>query len=128
MPPTAFLLWSRAPRRELFAIPNEGIVLGRELIDETTDENLSRRHARVVVDLAANRATVTDLQSRNGTFASGEPIIDRVAVVGLPAIVRTGRTVWVIAADANHDDRVKPLRELPPILQAAFDELGGGHR
>ena len=46
-----------------------------------------------------NRFVVTDLGSRNGTYAGGHALIDREVTVTAPSVVRTGRTVSVLMED-----------------------------
>jgi transcriptional regulator of acetoin/glycerol metabolism len=74
-------------------------VLGRELLQNTTDDRISRQHARVV--WKDKRFVVTDLGSRNGTYAGGHALIDREVTVTPPSVVRTGRTVAVLIEDVR---------------------------
>lgn len=92
------VVWSGAdPTVQAFRIPEAGLVIGRELLENTTDDRISRQHARVV--WRDNRFVVTDLGSRNGTYAGGHALIDREVTVTAPSVVRTGRTVSVLLAD-----------------------------
>ena len=92
------MVWTgAAPTIQAFRIPPTGLVLGRELLDNTTDDRISRQHARVA--WRDNRFIVTDLGSRNGTYAGGNPLVDREVTVMAPSIVRTGRTVSVLLED-----------------------------
>ncbi len=92
------MVWSGAtPCVATFRIPEGGLVLGRELLEATTDDRISRQHARV--DWRDRRFVVTDLGSRNGTYAGGHPLVDREITVTPPSIVRTGRTVVVLLED-----------------------------
>jgi FHA domain/Sigma-54 interaction domain len=96
--PGAVVVWTGAsPTIQAFRIPPTGLVLGRELLDDTTDDRISRQHARVA--WRDNRFIVTDLGSRNGTYAGGNPLVDREVTVVAPSIVRTGRTVSVLLDD-----------------------------
>ncbi|HSS01264.1 MAG TPA: hypothetical protein VLM79_29600, partial [Kofleriaceae bacterium] len=46
--PGAVVVWTgAAPTIQAFRIPPTGLVLGRELLDDTTDDRISRQHARV---------------------------------------------------------------------------------
>jgi len=45
------------------------------------------------------RFIVTDLGSRNGTYAGGHALVDREVTVTAPSVVRTGRTVCVLMED-----------------------------
>src|SRR5882672_2324141 len=96
--PGAVVIWSgAAPTIQAFRIPPGGLVLGRELLASTTDDRISRQHARVA--WRDNRFIVTDLGSRNGTYTGGNPLVDREVTVTAPSIVRTGRTVSVLLED-----------------------------
>jgi hypothetical protein len=96
--PGAVVVWTgAAPTIQAFRVPPTGLVIGRELLDNTTDDRISRQHARVA--WRDNRFIVTDLGSRNGTYAGGNPLVDREVTVTAPAIVRTGRTVSVLLED-----------------------------
>jgi hypothetical protein len=96
--PGAVVVWTgAAPTIQAFRVPPTGLVIGRELLDNTTDDRISRQHARVA--WRDNRFIVTDLGSRNGTYAGGNPLVDREVTVTAPSIVRTGRTVSVLLED-----------------------------
>jgi len=42
------VVWTGAtPTIQAFRVPSTGLVLGRELLDNTTDDRISRQHARV---------------------------------------------------------------------------------
>ncbi len=82
-----------------FRIPETGLVIGRELLESTTDDRISRQHARVT--WKDKRFVVTDLGSRNGTYAGGHALIDREVTVTAPSVVRTGRTVSVLLEDVT---------------------------
>ena len=96
--PGAVVVWTGAePTIQAFRIPPAGLVIGRELLDNTTDDRISRQHARVA--WRDKRFIVTDLGSRNGTYAGGNPLVDREVTVTAPSVVRTGRTVSVLLED-----------------------------
>jgi hypothetical protein len=96
--PGAVVIWSgAAPTIAAFRIPADGLVLGRELLTATTDDRISRQHARV--GWRDRRFVVTDLGSRNGTYTGGNPLVDREVTVTAPSVVRTGRTVSVLLDD-----------------------------
>lgn len=96
--PGVVVVWSGAlPVVMAFRIPRTGLVIGRELLGTTTDDRISRQHARVA--WRDNRFVVTDLGSRNGTYTGGHPLVDREVTVTAPSIVRTGRTVSVLMDD-----------------------------
>src|SRR5262245_9782023 len=123
--PGAVVVWTgAAPTIQAFRVPPTGLVIGRELLDNTTDDRISRQHARVA--WRDNRFIVTDLGSRNGTYAGGNPLVDREVTVTAPSIVRTGRTVTVLLEDirryegatisSKHDAIVGP--STAPLWQA----------
>jgi transcriptional regulator with PAS, ATPase and Fis domain len=94
------VVWSGAvPVVQAFRIPESGLVIGRELLEQTTDDRISRQHARVMY--RERRFVVTDLGSRNGTYAGGHALIDREVTVTAPSVVRTGRTVSVLMEDVT---------------------------
>lgn len=96
--PGAVVVWSGAsPMIQAFRIPASGLVIGRELLDTTSDDRISRRHARVA--WKDRRFIVTDLGSRNGTYTGGNQLIDGEVTVTAPSVVRTGRTVSVLLDD-----------------------------
>jgi hypothetical protein len=98
--PGILVVWSGAqPTVQMFRVPDDGLVIGRELLQATTDDRISRQHARVV--WRDRRFVVTDLGSRNGTYIGGHALIDREVTVTPPSIVRTGRTVAVLLDDAR---------------------------
>ena len=94
------VVWTGAqPTVQVFRAPAAGLVIGRELLNETSDDRISRQHARVV--WKDKRFLVTDLGSRNGTYAGGHALIDREVTVTPPSVVRTGRTVSVLLEDVR---------------------------
>jgi transcriptional regulator of aromatic amino acid metabolism len=96
--PGAVVVWSGAtPTIQAFRIPAGGLVIGRELLETTTDDRISRQHARVA--WRDRRFIVTDLGSRNGTYTGGNPLVDGEVTVTAPSVVRTGRTVSVLLDD-----------------------------
>lgn len=96
--PGVVVVWSGpSPTLQTYRIPPSGLVLGRELLATTSDDRISRQHARVT--WKDKRFVVTDLGSRNGTYAGGQPLIDREVTVMAPSVVRTGRSVSVLLDD-----------------------------
>jgi transcriptional regulator of aromatic amino acid metabolism len=94
------VVWSGSvPTVQAFRIPEAGLVIGRELLENTTDDRISRQHARVM--WRDKRFVVTDLGSRNGTYAGGHALVDREVTVTAPSVVRTGRTVCVVMEDVT---------------------------
>jgi transcriptional regulator of aromatic amino acid metabolism len=98
--PGVVVVWTGAqPTVQVFRAPAAGLVIGRELLGATTDDRISRQHARIV--WKDKRFVVTDLGSRNGTYAGGHALIDREVTVTPPSVVRTGRTVCVLVEDVR---------------------------
>jgi transcriptional regulator of acetoin/glycerol metabolism len=98
--PGVLIVWSGSqPTVQAFRVPSAGVVIGRELIAATTDDRISRQHARI--NWKDRRFVVTDLGSRNGTYAGGHALIDREVTVTPPSVVRTGRTVSVLLDDVS---------------------------
>jgi transcriptional regulator with PAS, ATPase and Fis domain len=98
--PGVLVVWSGAqPTLQVFRLPAAGVVIGRELLQTSTDDRISRQHARVMY--RERRFVVTDLGSRNGTYAGGHALIDREVTVTPPSVVRTGRTVSVLLEDVR---------------------------
>jgi hypothetical protein len=103
--PGVLVVWSGAqPTVQSFRIPAAGVVIGRELLQTTTDDRISRQHARI--GWKDGRFIVTDLGSRNGTYAGGHALIDKEVTVMAPSIVRTGRTVSVLVEDIRRFEGV----------------------
>ena len=98
--PGVVVVWTGAqPTVQVFRAPAAGLVIGRELLQATSDDRISRQHARVV--WKDKRFVVTDLGSRNGAYAGGHALIDREVTVTPPSVVRTGRTVSVLLEDVR---------------------------
>jgi len=98
--PGVLVVWTGAqPTVQVFRVPAAGLIIGRELLQTTTDDRISRQHARIV--WKDRRFVVTDLGSRNGTYAGGHALIDREVTVTPPSVVRTGRTVSVLLEDVR---------------------------
>jgi transcriptional regulator of acetoin/glycerol metabolism len=116
------VVWSGAtPTVQAFRIPSGGLVLGRELLDNTTDDRISRQHARVV--WRDKRFVVTDLGSRNGTYAGGHALVDREVTVTAPSVVRTGRTVSVLMEDVRKFEGAKIASQHDVIVGASTQTL-----
>ncbi|HUS29184.1 MAG TPA: FHA domain-containing protein [Kofleriaceae bacterium] len=98
--PGVLVVWTgAAPTVQVYRVPAAGLVIGRELLQTTTDDRISRQHARIM--WKDRRFVVTDLGSRNGTYAGGHALIDREVTVTPPSVVRTGRTVSVLIEDVR---------------------------
>lgn len=94
------VVWTGAqPTVQVFRVNESGVIIGRELLQTTTDDRISRQHARI--QWKDRRFVVTDLGSRNGTYAGGHALIDREVTVTPPSVVRTGRTVSVLLEDVR---------------------------
>ncbi len=121
----ALLVWSAdRPLNETFRIPADGLVLGRDLLDEHLrghrDDRISRSHTRLSVEAAHVR--VTDLGSRNGTFSNGHTVAESI-VVTPPSILRTGRSVWVIVPDVRRYEHVPLQRRGGLVVAGTLDPL-----
>jgi hypothetical protein len=113
--PGALVVWTgAAPALHAFRVPATGLIIGRELLENTTDDRISRQHARVA--WRDKRFIVTDLGSRNGTYAGGNPLVDREVTVTAPSVVRTGRTVWVLLEDIRRFEGVSISSEHDAIV------------
>jgi DNA-binding NtrC family response regulator len=113
--PGAVVVWTgAAPTIQAFRIPASGLVIGRELLENTTDDRISRQHAKVA--WRDNRFVVTDLGSRNGTYAGGNPLVDREVTVTAPSVVRTGRTVSVLVEDVRRFEHAAIASEHDAIV------------
>src|SRR5580765_4044617 len=67
------------------------LVLGR---NDHGDDRMSSRHAQIAV--AGRRATVTDLDSKNGTFVNGTRVTERELVDG--DVLEIGHSFFVYRA------------------------------
>ncbi|MGE0549570.1 MAG: FHA domain-containing protein [Kofleriaceae bacterium] len=120
--PGVVVVWTGAsPTIQAFRIPSDGLVLGRELLLETTDDRISRQHARVL--WRDNRFVVTDLGSRNGTYAGGQALIEREVTVTAPSVVRTGRTVSVLIDDIRRFEGATVTIDQDAIIGASTAAL-----
>lgn len=99
--PGLVIVWSgEAPMLEAIRLPSLGIILGRELLGpRTTDDRISRQHARVRWNGTA--FAITDLGSRNGTYVGGSLVSESEVTVTAPCVLRTGRTVSVLVNDVR---------------------------
>jgi FHA domain-containing protein len=92
MAPGVVVCWSGyEPRLQTIRLPPEGLVFGRDYASET-DDRISREHVRVHVEDTV--LYLQDLGSRNGTFIN--KWLNRQMRAPLPAVVRAGRTVFVV--------------------------------
>lgn len=115
------VVWSGTrPIVRTFAIPTGGLVLGRELLEDTDDDRISRQHARVLLD--SGRFILTDLGSKNGTYADGHALIDPEVIVH--RVIRTGRTVWMVTRDLARfmvdqtvDELIRAIRAVAPEIR-----------
>lgn len=120
--PGVLVVWSGStPSVQPFRIPAEGLILGRELLDSTLDDRISRQHARVA--WKDRRFIVTDLGSRNGTYAGGHALIDREVTVTAPSVVRTGRTVCVLVDDIRKFERAPIEQRHDAVIGASTAQI-----
>ncbi len=95
MLPLAVLVWSGdMPALRYLPVPDAGMTIGRELLPDSADDRLSRQHAKLTWD--GRQFEITDLGSRNGTNLAAAPLIHRSAKATPRAVVRTGRTIFVL--------------------------------
>ncbi len=98
--PGVVVVWSdRAPRLIALRIPAAGLILGRETLAESTDERMSRQHARIT--WAGDQVRIADLGSRNGTFVDGRQLASIEVAAPTPTVIRVGRTVALAVADVR---------------------------
>ncbi len=99
--------------------PGESVELGRngEALGDgaLVDPRLSRQHVRIDVD-PANRATLRDLDSRNGTFVNGTRV--QAHLLDSPQVISLGSTALVVDRQP-----VAFSREVDPRLRDAI--VGG---
>jgi hypothetical protein len=120
--PGVVAVWTGyATGSQAFSIPAEGLVLGRDLLLGTTDDRISRVHARVARE--GGQILVSDAGSRNGTYVNGEHIGDRSVDVTPGSVIRTGRTLWAVVADASAFDIDKTVRAHFETIRAVAPEL-----
>ena len=120
--PGVVVVWTGTqPTVQAFRVPAQGIILGRELLQATTDDRISRQHAKIT--WKEGRFVVTDLGSRNGTYAGGHPLIDREVTVTPPSVVRTGRTVSVLVDDVRRFEGIAIETRHDAIVGASTHRL-----
>jgi DNA-binding NtrC family response regulator len=95
------IVWSgESSMVQALRLPSLGLILGRELLGpKTTDDRISRQHARVRWNGTA--FAITDLGSRNGTYVGGTLVSESEVTVMPPCVLRTGRTVSVLVGDVR---------------------------
>ena len=120
--PGVVVVWTGAtPTVQAFRVPEGGLVIGRELLENTTDDRISRQHARVV--WREKRFVVIDLGSRNGTYAGGHALVDREVTVTAPSVVRTGRTVSVLIEDVRKFEGTSISSKYDAIIGASTQAM-----
>src|SRR5690349_23628387 len=99
--PGVAIVWSgETPMLQALRLPSLGLILGRELLGpKTTDDRISRQHARVRWN--GHAFAITDLGSRNGTYVGGTLVSESEVTVTPPCVMRTGRTVSVLVGDVR---------------------------
>lgn len=101
------LVWSGdRPRYHALPIPPDGLTLGRDLLERlpgtVDDDRISRSHTQLLA--GGHHVAIRDLVSRNGTFVDGHMLFDsadKPAAARPYAVIRTGRTVWLIVPDVE---------------------------
>src|SRR5438132_32161 len=120
--PGVVVVWTgAAPTVQVFRVPAAGLIIGRELLQATADDRISRQHAKIT--WRDKRFVVTDLGSRNGTYAGGHALIDREVTVTPPSVVRTGRTVSVLLEDVRRFEGVSIETRHDAIVGASTHAL-----
>lgn len=98
-----------------FPLPaHEPQLIGRstEALD-ITDKTVSRRHAELTPDEGS--WFVRDLESSNGTFVNGRPVIERLEVRPGDRI-RCGDTLFVVASEAELPEAAAPAARAPAVV------------
>lgn len=80
---------------------------------EITDKTVSRRHAELTPDEGS--WFIRDLESSNGTFVNGRPVIDRSEVRAGDRI-RCGDTLFIVASDAELPAPETPTARAPSVV------------
>jgi FHA domain len=113
------VVWSGdKPRHDVYRI-GERFVLGRDIVDRS-DDRISRQHtAFSVLD---SRIHVADCNSRNGTYLERSPLDLAGLQPGLPAIVRSGRTLTVAIADVRPYEHVPISRRGSVVVAGSLDK------
>ena len=98
-----------------------GVLVGRELHCDLVleDDSVSRRHLRVVPSPGGLQATLTDLDSANGTWLEGRRI-SAPTEVAVGAIFEAGDVAFTLAAPAP-GLALDPLREAGPAGTIPFN-------
>ena len=110
-----------APLSQRFAVPPEGLVLGRDLLAGTTDDRISSSHARV--EARDGRLAVSDAGSRNGTYVNGHQLVDGSVEAAPRAIIRTGRTLWAVVTEDTTFGIERTVRMLCEAIRAVAPNL-----
>ncbi|HEY5933295.1 MAG TPA: FHA domain-containing protein [Kofleriaceae bacterium] len=111
-----------APVSQRFAVPAEGLVLGRDLIAGTTDDRISSVHARL--EPREGRLELSDAGSRNGTYLNGHQLVDPSVLAPPRSIIRTGRTLWAVVTDDTTFGVERTVRTVYEAIRAVAPELG----
>ena len=110
--PAVMVVWSgAAPCLRILPLERGALTLGRDETRLPDDDRLSRKHAEIGWN--GQKWTVRDLGSRNGTHVDGKRI-EGARVGEAPRVVRVGRTLLVLLADARAilDDPAVTIDEL----------------
>lgn len=111
------VVWSgNRPRHDVYRI-GERFVLGRDIVD-ASDDRISRQHT--AFGIVESRVRIVDCSSRNGTFVERQPIPGPGIYPGLPAIVRSGRTIAVVLADVRPYEHVSRSRRGKVIVAGSL--------
>ncbi len=112
MAKATLLVIQGADQGSRFEIGHEEVTLGRGARNpiRLMDDEVSRTHAMIAFDLAANSFTVTDRNSSNGTFVNGEQIRSQPLKHGDQIAI--GRTALLFQCESS----VTPVRSVADNL------------
>ena len=100
------------------------VVLGREADFSLEDRRASRHHCRVSYD--KQRWVVEDLDSRNGTFVAGEPVVGTQVFTSPPSPLRVGSSLFLAVNDVTAYQggvHVDPAGVVGPALAAVRRQI-----
>ena len=98
--PGAIVVWSgTAPTLRALRVPATGLIVGRDLLGDTGDDRLSRRH--VAVRWTGRGFRIAELGSRNGTSVDGALVTGGEVDGRAGTVVRAGRTLAILVSDVR---------------------------
>jgi len=117
--PGLVLVWSPQGPEYCVISLDESVILGRDADVALEDRRASRHHCRVSFE--RQRWFVEDLESRNGTFVAGEPIIGKQSFTSPPSPLRVGNSLFLAVPD------VTAFRDGVLVDVDGFDGVVGPH-